>query len=176
DLSSHERAGIAARADELVTGRTDRISRLWVAPNGDATRARLIRSGYGDNYSEQFGLSWTPDGRLVYGSHASGNTDIWVMDADGTNQKQLTYDARREVFPVVTDDGRYIVFVSKMSGSSYIWRMDADGRNHRQLTQGKVDDSPRLSPDGQWVVYSSYDASDRQTLWKVSIDGGERVQ
>jgi len=176
DLSSHEGTSIAAHTDELVAGQSTRISRLWVAPNGDLNRAHLIRSGYGDNYSEYFGLSWTPQGRLIYGSHASGSADIWVMDADGSNQKQLTYDTRREVSPVSTNDGRYIVFVSSSSRSSYIRRMDADGNNPIQLTHGKNDDNPSLSPDGRWVVYSSYDDSGKRNLWKISIDGGEPRQ
>ncbi|MCI0662673.1 MAG: winged helix-turn-helix domain-containing protein [Acidobacteria bacterium] len=177
DQSSHEGTNIAAQTDELVAGQSTRISRLWVAPNGDTSRAHLIRSGYGDNYSEYFGLSWTPQGRLIYGSHASGSADIWVMDADGSNQKQLTYDTRREVSPVITSDGRYIVFVSIRSRqSSYLRRMDADGNNPIQLTRGKIDDNPSLSPDGRWVVYSSYDDSGKQTLWNVSIDGGEPKQ
>jgi eukaryotic-like serine/threonine-protein kinase len=176
DLSSYGKASIAAQADIMATGRSERISRLWVAPNGDANRAQLIRMGYGDNYSENFGLCWTSDGRLVYGSHASGNADIWVMDADGGNQKQLTFNAHRDVLPVVSNDGRHIVFVSRGSGTSYLWRMDADGRNPRQLTQGKGDHLPSLSPDGRWVVYSSYDESGKRTLWKVSIEGGEPLQ
>lgn len=176
DLSTHEGASIATHADELVTGQSVRISRLWVAPNGDANRARLIRSGYGDNYSEVFGLCWTPNGRLVYGSHAGNNADIWIMDSDGGNQKQLTYNTRREVAPVVSGDGRYIVYVSQGSGSSHLWRMDADGRNPRQLTQGMFDSGPSISPDGRWIVYSSYDESAKQTLWKVSIDGSDPIQ
>jgi eukaryotic-like serine/threonine-protein kinase len=176
DLGSYGKASIAAQADIMATMRSERISRLWVAPNGDAKRARLIRMGYGDNYSENFGLCWTTDGRLVYGSHASGNADIWVMDADGGNQKQLTLNASRDVLPVVSHDGRHIVFVSRGSGTSYLWRMDADGRNPRQLTRGKGDHLPSLSPDGRWVVYSSYDESGKRTLWKVSIEGGEPLQ
>jgi len=176
ELATHGGISAATHADELVTGRSERVSRLWVAPNGDATRARLISSEYGDNYSEVFGLCWAPDGRLVYGSTASNNSDIWVMDADGGNQKQLTYDVRREIAPVVTGDGRHIVYASHGPGSSYIWRMDADGRNPRQLTQGKFDSVPSLSPDGQWVIYMSHDESGERTLWKVSIDGGAPTQ
>lgn len=177
DLATHGGTSIAAHADELVTGRSERVSRLWVAPNGDANRARLIRSGgYGDNYSEVFGLCWTPGGRLVYGSTASNNSDIWIMDADGGNQKQLTYDVRREIAPVVSGDGRYIVYVSHGPGSSHVWRMDADGRNQRQLTHGRFDSLPSLSPDGRWVIYTSHDESGKLTLWKVPIDGGAPTQ
>jgi eukaryotic-like serine/threonine-protein kinase len=176
NLNSHDGISIAVRSDKLVTGRSDRVSRLWVAPNGDAGRARLIRSVNGDNYSEVMGLCWTPDDRLVYGSHASGNADIWIMDADGGKQKQLTYDARRDVDPVASSDGRYIVYTSEGSGTSYLWRMDIDGRNPRQLTHGKIDDLPSLSPDGRWVVYTSFDESGKLTIWKISIDGGEPIQ
>jgi Tol biopolymer transport system component/DNA-binding winged helix-turn-helix (wHTH) protein len=176
NLISHEGISVAAHSDQLVTARSDRVSRLWVAPNGDPNSARLIRSVNGDNYSEVMGLCWTPDHRLVYGSHASGNADIWIIDADGGNQKQLTYDARREVDPVASSDGRYIVYTSEGSGTSYLWRMDIDGRNPRQLTHGKFDDLPSLSPDGRWVVYTSFDESGKLTLWKVSIDGGDPIQ
>jgi Tol biopolymer transport system component/DNA-binding winged helix-turn-helix (wHTH) protein len=176
NLNSHEGLSIAAHSDQLVTARSDRVSRLWVALNGDPSRARLIRSVNGDNYSEVMGLCWTPDHRLVYGSHASGNADIWSMDANGGDQKQLTYDVRREVDPVASSDGRYIVYTSEGSGTSYLWRMDIDGRNPRQLTHGKFDDLPSFSPDGRWVVYTSFDESGKLTLWKVSIDGGEPTQ
>jgi Tol biopolymer transport system component/DNA-binding winged helix-turn-helix (wHTH) protein len=176
NLTSHYGVSIAADRDELISARSDRITRLWVAPNGDASQARLIKSGYGDNYSETFGLCWTPDNRLVYGSHASGNSDIWVMGSDGANPRQLTYDSRREIEPAASPDGRYIVYSSQGAGSSYVWRMDADGRNPKQLTRGKFDDLPTVSPDGRWVVYTSYDAADKLTLWKVSIDGGEPTQ
>ncbi|MBO0720319.1 MAG: PD40 domain-containing protein, partial [Blastocatellia bacterium] len=162
DMGSYGKASIAAHQDLMATGRTERISRLWVAPNGDATRARLIKMGYGDNYNENFGLCWTPDGRLVYGSRASGNPDIWIMDADGSNQRQLTFGTRRDVLPVVSGDGRYIVYVTRGSSTSYIQRMDIDGRNPRQLTHGKGDHSPNFSPDGRWVIYSSYDSSDKR--------------
>jgi eukaryotic-like serine/threonine-protein kinase len=176
DLGSYGKASTAAQADLMATGRSERISRLWVAPSGDANSARLIKTGYGDNYSENFGLCWTPDGRLVYGSHASGNADIWVMDADGGNQKQLTFNPRRDVLPVISGDGRHIVYVSRGAGTSHLWRMDADGRNPRQLTRGKGDHLPSLSPDGRWVIYSSYDESGKRTLWKVSIEGSEPQQ
>ncbi len=176
NLNSHAGLSIATQSDELVTARSDRVSRLWVAPDGDAGRARLIRSVNGDNYSELLGLCWTPDDRLIYGSHASGNADIWIMDSGGANQKQLTYDPRREVDPVASSDGRYIVYTSEGSGTSYLWRMDIDGRNPRQLTSGKFDDLPSFTPDGRWVVYTSFDESGNLTLWKVSIDGGEPIQ
>jgi len=169
----------------LVTQRTDRVSRIWVlsetsgrrenAGGFDPERATQIESGFGDIDSEQFGLDWTPDGRLVYASTTSGNLDVWITTADGKQQKQLTRDAKTDRTPVVTPDGRYVVFASERAGGSHIWRMDVDGAGLKQLTHGKGDFYPSLSLDGRWVVYTSSSGGE-SALWKVSIDGGEPAQ
>ncbi|MGE0131555.1 MAG: DPP IV N-terminal domain-containing protein [Blastocatellales bacterium] len=177
DMTSYEGVSVTADSGALVARRTDRVSRIWIAPTGgfDASQSTQIQSGFGDNYSERFGLDWTPDGQLVYAAHASGNLDVWLTTADGKRQKQLTRDAMTDMMAVVTPDGRHIVFASERSGGSHIWRMDIDGGNPKQLTRGRGDAFPSLSPDGRWVVYSSSN-SGGPGLWKVSIDGGEPVQ
>ena len=55
-----------------------------------------------------------PGGKLVYTSRESGLTDIWSMDKDGKNQKQLTANARFNNYPWATSDGRYILFSSTL--------------------------------------------------------------
>jgi Tol biopolymer transport system component len=163
----------------MVTRRMDRVSRLWIMPaNGaglDLGRAAQIQSSFGDNFSDGFGLDWTPDGRLIYASHASGNLDLWMATVDNLQPRQLTREALTDITPTVSADGRYIVFMSTRSGHSNIWRMNIDGSSPKQLTRGKGDSLPSLSPDGRWVIYSSWN-SGRQALWKTSLEGGEPVQ
>jgi Tol biopolymer transport system component/DNA-binding winged helix-turn-helix (wHTH) protein len=177
DLSLYLGSSLSADATAFVTQQLNRVSRLWVLPaNGakvDANRATQIQSGFGDNYSDQLGLDWASDGRLVYSSHASGNLDLWISTTGG-QQKQLTRDRHIDLTPAVSPDGRFIVFVSDRGGTRAIWRMDIDGNNPKQLTRGKGDASPSFTPDGKWVVYSSF-KTDRSTLWKVPIEGGEPV-
>ncbi|MBP6822245.1 MAG: PD40 domain-containing protein [Acidobacteria bacterium] len=179
DMTSYEGVDVSANSGLLVSRRSDRVSSIWIVPetrgNFDAGQATQIKSGFGDNYSERFGLDWTPDGRLIFAAHASGNLDIWSTTADGMNQKQLTRDTQADLMPVVSPDGRHIVFASERAGSSHIWRIDADGSNPKQLTRGRGDVFPSLSPDGRWVVYSS-STSGKTALWKVSIEGGDSVQ
>jgi Tol biopolymer transport system component/DNA-binding winged helix-turn-helix (wHTH) protein len=182
DMNNYESVSISANLaapGAMVTHWMDRVSVIWIVSKGaggfDVGRAARIQSGFGSNYSERFGLDWTPDERLVYGSQASGNVDVWITTADGKRQKQLTRDAQTDFMPVVTADGRHIVFVSERAGSGNIWRMDLDGGDLKQLTRGKNDTAPSLSPDGRWVVYTS-STSGRPSLWKVSIDGGEPAQ
>lgn len=172
DLNGYRGLSLAADAKTLVTIQHVRLSRIWIAPRAEAERATQITSGFGDNYSEMFGMAWTADGRILYGSHASGNPDIWMMNADGSGQQQLTVDARTDFSPVASPDGRYIVFVSNRVNGLHIWRMNSDGSNPIQLTKGAGEESPSLTPDGRWVVYTAM-STGRAALWQVSIDGGE---
>src|SRR5262245_57980153 len=176
DLSGYQGSSLSADAKALVTQQLTRISHLWLLPADgariDANRTSQIQSGFGDNFSDQFGLDWTPDGRLVYGSQASGSLDLWISTPDG-QQKQLTRNQHNDLMPAVSPDGRIVAFVSDRNGTRAIWRMDLDGNNPTQLTRGKGDSSPSFTPDGKWVIYSSFTTS--RSLWKVSIEGGDPV-
>jgi serine/threonine protein kinase/Tol biopolymer transport system component len=174
DLNTYHNPSLTADSSALVTVLADATSNVWVTPTGEWTGARQLTSGKENGWIEG-GTTWTPDGKIVYRSRASGNPDIWIMDSDGRNQKQLTDDAYYERSPSVTPDGRYVVFDSLRSGTQQLWRIDIDGSNLKQLTTGIGAFSPHCSPDGKWVAYNSFGSSGFIT-WKVSIDGGEPVQ
>jgi Tol biopolymer transport system component/DNA-binding winged helix-turn-helix (wHTH) protein len=179
NMTTYASVSVSADSGSLVMNRRDRVSRLWVVPASgtgfDVSRATQLQYGFGDSFSDKFGLDWTPDGRLIYASQASGNLDIWVNATNNQQPRQLTREALADMDPTVSADGRYIVFMSTRSGHGNIWRMNIDGSNPIQLTQARGDSFPSLSPDGRWVIYSSWNGG-QQTLWKTSIDGGEPVQ
>jgi eukaryotic-like serine/threonine-protein kinase len=175
DLISYEGASIANRSTLLITSRSERISKIWLASAGNPDDAKPINSAMSDNYSEAFGLNWTPDNQLVYGSYKSGNADIWMMDADGAKERQLTYEPTTEMMFIVTPDGRSLVFASKGSGPPHLWKMDINGENLKQLTDGQGEQDPSISPDGQWIVYNRFHAGN-VSLSKIAINGGEPVR
>lgn len=172
DLSSYIRISLTADSNTLAAVQYDRISNIWITPGTDTRRAVQITSGVG----HQYGLSWTPDGRIVYGSIASGSPDIWIMNADGTGQQQLTFDAHVDRDPSVSTDGRYIIFTSDRKGSFNVWRMDIDGSNLVQLTHGDDERFPWCSPDSRWVVYQGVTSGGVPMLWKITIDGDNPKQ
>jgi eukaryotic-like serine/threonine-protein kinase len=172
DVNDYRSVTMTADSSALVTVQKDQLSNVWtLSASGDASRASQVTSG---KYNGWNGLAWTPGGQIVYTSNASGNPDIWIMDADGTNQKQLTANAASNIYPVVSPDGRYVVFVSERTGTPAIWRMNIDGSNLKQLNDTKSY-LPQVSPDSRWVVYGNFD-SGKWTLWKMSIDGGNAVR
>jgi Tol biopolymer transport system component/DNA-binding winged helix-turn-helix (wHTH) protein len=176
DLNTYLGASVTADGSALVTVQTDRVPNVWVAAGGDAARARQITTGSG-KFDGYYGLSWAPDGRVVYASMAGGGWDIWVMNADGSGQRQLTAGARSNYGPSVSPDGRYVVFVSNRAGGPFnIWRMDADGGNPLRLSSGRGENFPHVTPDGRSVVYATTGGGQEAAVWKVSIDGGEAVK
>ncbi len=174
DLNMYVSASLTEDSNTLAVVERDTHSNLWTAPSGDANRARQITSGVG-KYGR---VSWTPDGKVLYNAREGADLNIWRMDADGSNQKQLTADSGMNFHATASPDGRYIVYASTrgVGPNDYnIWRMDADGSNSKQLTQGGSDVSPAFSPDGKWVVYLTH-VSGRPHLWKIPIDGGQPLQ
>jgi len=170
DLNSYTTVSVTADSRSLVTVQTETLSTIWVAPERDSNGARQISFG---TAKIDEGAVWTPDGRIVYESRTGDSINIWIMDADGGNQKQLTFDNGRT--PDVSPDGRYIVFRSNRSITPHIYRMEMDGSNLKQLTDGTGEFGPRMTPDGKWVYFSSR-SSGNLTVWRASIDGGKITQ
>ena len=176
DLDQHRAIGLTADGRRFVTVVSSGVVTVWVAPNGDASRAVNLSTGnVGLSAGAGNPVAWAPNGKIVFVSGEGNDANLWIMDADGGNRRQLTANAGRNGCPVVSPDGQYIVFSSTRSGQQNIWRMNIDGSNTRQLTRGVGESRAAISPDGQWVVYASQGSSG-PTIWKVSIDGGPAVE
>ena len=178
DLNNYGDLGLTANAESLVTIQYARRSHLWIVPSGSPNQARPITSGEHELYRA---VTFTRDGRLLYASNAGDTRDIWIMDSDGTDPRQLTANAGKNLQPEASTDGRYIVFSSNRAQKNAfnIWRMNIDGGNPIQLTYGNGEVQPVCSPDGRWVIYSKggpETGPEKKTVWKVPIDGGEPVQ
>jgi Tol biopolymer transport system component/DNA-binding winged helix-turn-helix (wHTH) protein len=171
DLNDYQDVSLTLDSRTLVTVQSERQANIWVAPDGDATRAAQVTF---TNYDGLAGISWTPEGKIVYTSHADGNEDLWIVGTDGSDQRQLTDNAGINRQPVVTPDGRYIVFVSERAGVRRLWRADAEGRHLLQLTNGRNDVDPDVSPDGRWVAFKASNLADGlSNIFRVPIDGGD---
>lgn len=171
DLNSYVGLSMSEDSSKLLTVQSDRLSSVFVATGTDPTQTTQVTSVA----SQYYGVAWAPDGRIVFGSVTNGNPDIWIMDASGGGQKQLTSGSSVERDPTVSPDGRYILFSSNQAGRFNVWRMDLTGENPKQLTNGDDEAFPQCSPDGQWVVYQGF-VNGIPALWRTSIDGGNPKQ
>jgi len=168
NLNGHNSVSITADGNAIVTGEIYSRTALWVSPDLKPENAKPIFSPTADTW----GFGWTPDERLVFSSDRGGEAEIWIIDADGTNAKQLTNDKAFKQVPVVSPDGRYIVYTSTAE-SGRLERIDIDGTNRISLTQDTLGaDNPDVSIDSKWVLFSAYTGGDSRIM-RVPISGGE---
>jgi Tol biopolymer transport system component len=133
--------------------------------------------------------SWSPDGtKIVFVSDRGGarRSEIWVMNADGTNLVQLTTNIQfgsdingpfysLDLEPSWSPDGSKIVFRSNRDGASNpeIYSMNANGSNLTRLTNNAAEDSgPAWAPDGQHIAFSSRGGG-RFGIYLIDTSGGD---
>ena len=162
---------IDAQAQIAFVSDRDRNDEIYVMDD-DGKNQRNLTNHPSDDYAP----SWSPDGtRIAFMSDRDGHVpkgdvlptfEIYLMDADGGNQQNLTNDPNSDLSPSWSPDGKRIAFVSYRDGkvhaihgwpTSEIYVMDADGGNPQNLTNNSDDDfHPAWSPDGKRIAFTSY--------------------
>jgi Tol biopolymer transport system component len=124
---------------------------------------------------------YSPDGQKVAftSNLTEGRFEIWVADADGSNQSRLTYGPGRNKGTArwSPPDGRWIAFDSQDDAGQYdIYVIDASGGQRRRITFDKSNQNhPSFSHDGQWIYYTS-NQTGRSEVWRSPFAGGEPVR
>ncbi|MCT4628520.1 amidohydrolase family protein [Winogradskyella sp.] len=129
--------------------------------NAKGGKAKVLREGLAFEIQPRF----SPNGKQIsFTSDAGGGDNIWVMDIDGNNAKQITKENFRLLNNAVwTPDGEYLItrkhFTSSRSlGAGEMWMYHKTGGIGLQLTKRKNDqqdvNEPCISPDGKYLYYS----------------------
>lgn len=88
--------------------------------------------------------------QIVFTTDRDGNQELYVMNADGMEQRNLTNNPAKDTDAAISGDGTAIAFVSDRDGSEQIYRMAADGSNIQVVTTGR---SPAWAPDNTQIVF-----------------------
>jgi len=125
-----------------------------------------------DNYP-----SWSPRGdQITFYSNRPGDFfQIFVMNRDGTDLRQLTFTKAHNRTPVFSPDGTRIAFQSERDGNREIYVMDADGGNQRRITHKDGEDShPKWSANSTAIIFDSnrdHPESGFTNLYLMAADG-----
>ncbi len=104
--------------------------------------------------------------KIAFKSDRDGNEEIYVMNADGSNQTRLTVNNAYDGEPVWSPDNTKIAFRSDRDGNQEIYVMNADGSNQTNISNNSADDTyPAWSPDGTRIAFRSY----RDGNWEIYV-------
>jgi len=111
----------------------------------------------GTSEKQNFLPAWSPDGaRLAFTSNRDGNSEIYVINRDGSGLRRLTNHPNIDVTPTWSPTGKQIAFTSDRTGSPEIWVMNDDGSEPHKITNESNCDRPTwsISPDNE-IAYAS---------------------
>ncbi|NJC94762.1 MAG: DUF5050 domain-containing protein [Anaerolineae bacterium] len=109
-----------------------------------------------------------PAGKIAFTCYVKQIDQICVMNADGTNRRQLTDFSATAFYPSVSPDGGTVYFSSRQSGRFEIYSIPINGGGLEKLTNdiGSLYGS-ELSPDDEWIVFANQGSG----LWQMRPDG-----
>ena len=149
----------------------------------------LVRLTHSRDFDDQ--PAWSPDGKRIAfrrWNYIGVPHDIWVIDADGTGERNLTADLEGEQrspswSPVLADGSTRLVFAQVTRGESgylrgRLYTMRDDGTEKRAITESaeRLDDEPAWSPDGRSILFVRTGGAFMGDLWLANAQGGEERQ
>jgi Tol biopolymer transport system component len=120
---------------------------------------------------------WSPDGRKIVFERRRGltpNSDLYVMNADGSRLRRLTRGPAYHGWPVWSPDGRKIAFQTQDGRGSGVYVIDVDGSGEQNLTGDGSSSSPTWSPDGRKIAFSSARDGSGPGIYVMNADGSDQ--
>ncbi|MGA2845629.1 MAG: protein kinase [Candidatus Acidiferrales bacterium] len=174
DLSDYYSVSVSANGRTIVASQQNPLSDIWVGPANSPDNLKQVTSGRLDGSHR---IAWTPDNRIVYVAKLPESWELFVTDADGGNQRQLTFDGRFHEWPTVCDHGRAVVFATDIEGAYHLWKLDLQSGVSTKLTNGSGEQQePACDAAGEWVWYLGQAPNGSYHIYKMPVSGGAAVQ
>ncbi len=137
---------------------------LWVM-KPDGSNPHAITS------SDDIDPTWSPDGSMIaFASSRAGKRQLFVMNADGSNIRQVTDLKDMGGRSSWSPDGTRLAFYAGPAGDHNIYVINVDGTNLVQLTNGGDNLGPSWSPDGNWIAFTSFRDGNNE-IYVIHPDG-----
>jgi len=149
----------------LYVSATSTSESIWKFANGTGT---ALWNGLGARIFG--GPAISPDGqRLAFSARQNGETQLYVMQADGTNARVVTNSLDLQGTPAWSPDGQSILSAAEDHGAPHLFRIPLDGHAPALFVQEYAVD-PAWAPDGRFIVYSGPDIGTTFSLKAVTPD------
>src|SRR4051812_21687263 len=135
DLNTYFNLSLSADGHSLATVENEVTAGIEVSTFPDLTKWTRL-TGEPGRADGTAGLAWLRDGRIVYTSSASAPSQLWIVNADGSNAHQLTTTVPVAVNPFPSADGRWIYFDTVVSAGRGIYRIRPVGAGRWEINPG----------------------------------------
>jgi len=137
------------------------VGTIWVQDLPSGAPRQLTTEGF-ETLSPTWN-AWAPDSRhVVFTSHRTGTTDLWIADVETGSLRQLTHGVRNDFAATWSPDGKWIAFISERGGQTDIWVIPSAGGDAQRVTNDLAfEDNVAWSRDGQSLLYQT-----------IAIEGG----
>jgi TolB protein len=144
---------------------------LYVANLQERTERRILSS-----HGRIIGGAISPDGSQIAAAvESEGNTNLYLMDSNGNELRELTHTGGINVSPNFSPDGQTLAFTSDRSGTPQIYTMSLDGSAAKRITYtGSYNTTPSISPKGDTIAYQSREGG-RFDIFSIPLGGGTPV-
>lgn len=121
--------------------------------------------------------SFSPDGsQIVFESDRGGKPQIYVMNADGSNQQRISFGDGSYSTPVWSPRGDYIAFTKQSQGQFSIGVIRPDGQGERLLTSGFHNEGPTWAPNGRVIMFFRQNQGQGPKIYTIDITGRNERQ
>ncbi len=128
------------------------------------------------NVVQSYTSVYNARGKIVFSSMLDGDAEIFVMDSDGSNMRQITTNIFSDGTPIWTISGTGIIFSSDRGDRNQLYSMDYDGKNQINISNNAYSDShPSLNSSGNSIAYLSWADSGLGNIYTCDIDGTGRT-
>ena len=173
DFGDYLSASISLDGSTIASVQKNSIAHLWVADSKTLDNEKQISSGRSDGI---WGLTWMPDGHIVYAANPTQNIGLFMMDADGENIRQLTFDQTPHNAPEACAGGRSVIYSTDFEGPWHLWKLDLKSGTTTKLTNGLGEVDPRCPRISEFVTYKRQESDGSAHIWKLPLSGGSSVQ
>ena len=141
--------------------------------HANGTASNSVKGQYGSGAID-VSPCFSPDGkRIVFASDRGGDQQIYVMGADGSSPRRISFGSGRYGTPVWSPRGDLIAFTRYAGDTSNfaIGVMRPDGSAERILTTRDHDEGPTWAPNGRVLMFGRETPGGGSRLWTVDISG-----
>lgn len=176
DVNDYFSVSVSSDGRSLATVQFIRKANIWTLDPASGESAKQLTTDVGLDEGMS-GIAFAPNGDIFFSVRERARQSIWRINREGRERTAVVTGPGKYAFPAVSPDGSQLVYMYNEGDLPQIASKMIGSKENTFLTPSSESATdPRITPDGQWIVYATSDKDEMKSLWKVPPQGGEPVK